>query len=212
MVPATLAQSLRDSTFRAAVAVILVAGLLTLGTTSLWSNVPLALLAVALARLWLPPPTPPDATAGHRRLRVRIAPETAAAAPGDPDPLPQPTPQPQPRPNRWRSYVRSPVVESAWETLCGAIIQEVRCIWRLCIFLSFGMPCPLKPVFRRSLPRPYISEYSISTYISEYSISTYRLIFLPPVYLRYMVLLFDSGQRVPSRGEESPQPRLWPTV
>ncbi len=28
--------------------------------------------------------------------------------------------------NKWRERVQAPVVELAWETLCGSILQEVR--------------------------------------------------------------------------------------
>jgi hypothetical protein len=95
-------------------------------SSSCWANLPFALLAL-LALRWLLVQADTArrlSMLGHgreRRLRADAANDAPpravqfAAQPGSSSS----------RPDSWRDYVKSPVVEHAWESLCGSIVQEV---------------------------------------------------------------------------------------
>lgn len=95
-------------------------------SNSLWLNFPLAVAAVA-GLYWLSLQVDIRAHANGSstaaRLRGRKWSEDGCETPHFTAPVP-PAPSSKPD-NRWREQVGSPVVEHAWETLCGSIIQEV---------------------------------------------------------------------------------------
>lgn len=82
--------------------------------------------AVATHVYWESNPQTPAAAKKHRNHRhLRFSSDSAPWA--DPSSLPHFPPAAQANPNakyRWRDNVRSTVVEHAWETLCGSIVQE----------------------------------------------------------------------------------------
>lgn len=93
-------------------------------STSTLGNLPLALVLLVAARLLLAAQGPPgkDGRLGVRRRERDEAGEEpqravqfAALA----------STSSSVRSDRWREYVRSPVVEHAWETFCGSIVQQV---------------------------------------------------------------------------------------
>jgi hypothetical protein len=70
--------------------------------------------------------TPHTTTASEKHKRPRHFRFSTDATPSTTDAVPPPPfSQPDPKVNyRWRENVRSTVVEHAWETLCGSIVQE----------------------------------------------------------------------------------------
>lgn len=99
---------------------------LTDTSKSLWFNIPLALTAVA-ALYWLSLQVDirarKNGAAAYLRRRGRkesedYGPNAATYTASVPPPSNKSD-------NKWREQVGSPVVEHAWETLCGSIIQEV---------------------------------------------------------------------------------------
>lgn len=87
-------------------------------------NFILILSAAVAARIWWQAnpqlhAAPENKRSRHRRLRFSA---DTASLPQQPPPPPQTA---DPKGNyRWREDVRSTVVEHAWETLCGSIVQE----------------------------------------------------------------------------------------
>lgn len=88
---------------------------------SLLLNLPLAIVSV-LSGLWLLANLQPEPAKPQRRSRD-AAPEGETSTILPPPPEPASSSQ---KPSKWRDRVGSGVVESAWETLCGSILQEVR--------------------------------------------------------------------------------------
>jgi hypothetical protein len=97
-------------------------------SASLWVNFPLALGFVG-GLYWLSLQVDIRARSGSapqpalRRRGRKWSDDGACESPKFTAPVP-PSPSTKPD-NRWREQVGSPVVEHAWETLCGSIIQEV---------------------------------------------------------------------------------------
>ena len=88
-------------------------------------NLPLALAAVIAVR-WLLLRTEERCRAQAARRHLR---DTVDAVPGVP-PAALASQPPPPGPSRnWRGLVQSPVVEHAWETLCGSIVQGAVGCW-----------------------------------------------------------------------------------
>jgi hypothetical protein len=102
----------------------------------IWCNLPVALVAV-LGLRWLHLNTDirfRGGAAAFRRApaageRLRAAGGERQSAPGalaEPAWPPVPPAAAAKSDGRWRDAVRAPLVEHAWETLCGSIVQEVR--------------------------------------------------------------------------------------
>lgn len=89
-------------------------------SNSLWLNLPLAACAVVGVR-WLSLQVDvrarADSLAAQRRRRSKGVVRQPLPAPLAPSGKPD---------SWWRQQVGSPVVERAWETLCGSIVQEAR--------------------------------------------------------------------------------------
>jgi sorting nexin-13 len=72
-----------------------------------------------------PVPAPPEKYKRTRSRHLRFAPDTAEPSSSSFPHLPPPPQQADPKTSHiWRENVRSTVVEHAWETLCGSIVQE----------------------------------------------------------------------------------------
>ena len=85
-----------------------------------WVNLPVAVLVIG-AVCWLVMQLDIQPVAAKPRRRRGYGAEE-----GGDDAYQIPAAQPGAKPEvKWRDQVRSPVVEHAWETLCGSIIQEV---------------------------------------------------------------------------------------
>lgn len=102
---------------------------LSAGTSrSFLGNLFLVLAAVASVRCWWSTkpsrPTTPPVRFRPRRYRTTLpeaAPQVNGSSPHHPHHHHHAGGK---HANRWRDYVRSSVVEHAWETLCGSIVQE----------------------------------------------------------------------------------------
>ena len=92
----------------------------------LWLNIPTA-IAVVLGLHWLSSLVDIRAKHnGHPARRRRFSRFSEESGPDSPSfALPVPPPQANKSGDKWREQVGSPLVEHAWETLCGSIVQEV---------------------------------------------------------------------------------------
>jgi hypothetical protein len=82
--------------------------------------------AIATRVYWESNPHTHTASERHRKPRhLRFSTDAPATSTNPANPPPPPFSQPDLKINsRWRENVRSTVVEHAWETLCGSIVQE----------------------------------------------------------------------------------------
>lgn len=124
-------------------------------SNSLWLNLPLAACAVVGVR-WLSLQVDvrarADSLAAQRRRRSKGAMRQPLPAPLAPSGKPD---------SWWRQQVGSPVVERAWETLCGSIVQEARSPPpSRDTFACGGCDCPPEAA---KMPAPYSVRGCIST-------------------------------------------------
>ena len=92
----------------------------------LWLNIPLALLVV-FGLHWLSSlvdiRAKQNSSHSFKRRFNRFSEDSSPGSPHHNPPVP-PAPSSKSG-DKWREQVGSPLVEHAWETLCGSIVQEV---------------------------------------------------------------------------------------
>lgn len=100
----------------------------------LWINIPVALVAMA-GLYWLSAQVEiRSRKRGRHGLHRGHGKASEEEDPGTPSYTPLTPPVPSSKTdNKWREQVGSSVVEHAWETLCGSIIQEVM------VYLSYHL-------------------------------------------------------------------------
>ncbi len=108
----------------------------------LWLNIPIA-VAVVLGLHWLSGLVDIRAKHnGHSARKRRFSRFSEESSPDSPTfALPVPPPPANKSGDKWREQVGSPLVEHAWETLCGSIIQEVT----VDATDSIALPASLRP-------------------------------------------------------------------
>ena len=115
----------------------------------LWLNIPIA-IAVVLGLHWLSSLVDIRAKHnGHPARRRRFSRFSEDSSPDSPSfRLPVPPPQANKSGDKWREQVGSPLVEHAWETLCGSIVQEVS-VHRTQAKHMHASLCPAVHIWRR---------------------------------------------------------------